>query len=97
MTKSREERLRQLVAEWRSWSVGHAGSEEMEAYVRSMRLCADELDAVLREKNPLQEELLDLITLMPDSQTQEIVDYIMSLRDIRKRRDDDSNSSPSGG
>ena len=49
MSASREERLRQLVAEWRSWSVGHAGSEEMEAYVRSMRLCADELDAVLHE------------------------------------------------
>ena len=39
------------------------------------------------DDNPLQVQLLDLITLMPDSQTQEIVDYIMSLREIRKRRD----------
>jgi hypothetical protein len=33
-----------------------------------------------------QQELLDLITLMPDSQTQEIIDYILSLREIRARR-----------
>lgn len=31
----------------------------------------------------LQTELLDLITLMPDSQTQEIIDYIVELRAIR--------------
>jgi len=37
--------------------------------------------------NPLMRELLDLITLMPDTQTQEIIDYILSLRDIRYRRD----------
>jgi hypothetical protein len=30
-----------------------------------------------------QEQLLDLITLMPDFQTQEIIDYIMDLRRIR--------------
>jgi len=35
----------------------------------------------------LQTELLDLITLMPDSQTQEILDYIVELRAIRARRD----------
>ena len=34
-------------------------------------------------RNILNDELLDLITLMPDSQTQEIIDYIMSLREIR--------------
>lgn len=33
--------------------------------------------------NPLQNELLDLIKLMPDSQTQEIVDFIFSMRAIR--------------
>lgn len=33
--------------------------------------------------NPLQRELLDLITLMPDSQTQDIMDYILSLRASR--------------
>lgn len=37
--------------------------------------------------NPLQHELLDLITLMPDSQTQELIDYIMDLRRIRSERD----------
>lgn len=33
--------------------------------------------------NLLQTELLDLITLMPDSQTQEIIDYILELRKTR--------------
>ena len=33
--------------------------------------------------NPLQHELLDLIKLMPESQTQEIVDFIFSMRAIR--------------
>ena len=33
-----------------------------------------------------QQELLDLITLMPDSQTQEIIDYIMQLKEIRGRK-----------
>lgn len=37
------------------------------------------------QENILTGQLLDLITLMPDSQTQEIVDYIMSLREIRKK------------
>ena len=36
--------------------------------------------------NPLQNQLLDLITLMPDSQTQELVDYIMDLRRIRSQK-----------
>jgi hypothetical protein len=39
-------------------------------------------------ERPLKAELLDLITLMPDTQTQEIIDYIMDLRRIRKVRDD---------
>jgi hypothetical protein len=42
--------------------------------------------------NPLQHELLDLISLMPDSQTQEIVDYITELKRIRKKRDDNSKT-----
>ena len=37
------------------------------------------------QDNILTNQLLDLITLMPDSQTQEIVDYIMSLRETRKK------------
>lgn len=41
-----------------------------------------------QKDNPLQTELLDLITLMPDTQTQEIIDYIMDLRRIRSNRDD---------
>jgi hypothetical protein len=36
------------------------------------------------EKPDLQHELFDLITLMPDSQTQEIVDYIAQLRAARR-------------
>ncbi len=34
-------------------------------------------------ETPLQGELLDLITLMPNSQTQEIIDYILTLRKAR--------------
>ena len=46
------------------------------------------------EKTILTGELLDLITLMPDSQTREIVDYIMSLRTLRLRN---QNLSSVGG
>ena len=53
--------------------------------------CADEWRRRSQEEHAqecingtLQEELLDLITLMPDSQTQEIIDYIQQLRYIRK-------------
>jgi len=42
-------------------------------------------DELIRRSGNLQHELLDLITLMPDSQTDEIVDYISSLRRTRKR------------
>jgi len=45
-------------------------------------------------ENPLQKELLDLITLMPDTQTQEIIDYILDLRRIRGRRDAASEHAP---
>ena len=38
------------------------------------------------KKRDLTHELLDLITLMPDSQTQEIMDYITSLRETRSRK-----------
>lgn len=37
------------------------------------------------ERNPLQHELLDLIKLMPDSQTDEIMDFIRTLREARAR------------
>lgn len=50
-----------------------------------VRDCARHLLSFVGD-NPLQVELLDLITLMPDSQTQEIVDYIAQLREIRSRR-----------
>ena len=36
-------------------------------------------------RRPFQDELFDLIKLMPDSQTQEIVDYIAALREIRSK------------
>ncbi len=35
------------------------------------------------DENPLERELFDLLTLMPDSQTQKIIDYILLLRQIR--------------
>lgn len=35
---------------------------------------------------PLMPELLDLVTLMPDTQTQEIIDYIVALREARGMR-----------
>lgn len=35
--------------------------------------------------NPLETELFDLIKLMPDSQTQKIVDFILEMRAIRKQ------------
>lgn len=40
---------------------------------------------LVERRENLQRELLDLITLMPDSQTQEIVDYILKLRQIRQQ------------
>jgi len=43
--------------------------------------------------NILQGELLDLISLMPDSQTQEIIDHITELRAIRKRHADSKTDS----
>jgi len=43
-------------------------------------------------KGDLMHELLDLITLMPDTQTQEIIDYIMGLRAARKLRDANPDS-----
>lgn len=45
------------------------------------------------KQNPLMNELLDLIKLMPDHQTQEIIDFIMKMREIRKRRDADKKIS----
>lgn len=42
------------------------------------------------KKNPLMSELFDLITLMPDSQTDEIIMYIRQLREARGMR----NSTP---
>lgn len=48
----------------------------------------------LTKTNPLQRELLELITLMPDSQTQEIIDYINALRAIRNENDNPKTSIP---
>jgi hypothetical protein len=49
----------------------------------AMRAILDEYLGKACTDNPLQNQLLDLITLMPDFQTQEIIDYIMDLRRIR--------------
>ena len=43
-------------------------------------------------ENPLTNQLLDLIKLMPDSQTQEIVDFIMSMREIRGKHASNQSS-----
>jgi hypothetical protein len=96
VTQAQRETLTKLVAELRAMTAGHDG------YVYEPKLKA--LDAILRDHarlteerelarvkagdNPLQFQLLDLITLMPDSQTQDIIDYIMDLRAARKRRDE---------
>ena len=40
----------------------------------------------------LQHELLGLITLMPDSQTKELVDYILGLKAGRRMKDADSDT-----
>jgi hypothetical protein len=52
------------------------------------------------KKNPLMNELFDLITLMPDSQTDEIILYIRQLREARGMRNslnlrgDEKNQNP---
>jgi hypothetical protein len=40
------------------------------------------------QEDILTHQLLDLISLMPDTQTQEILDYITTLREIRKKHAD---------
>jgi hypothetical protein len=42
-------------------------------------------------RNALENELFDLITLMPDNQTQRIIDYILTLRTIRAAQSNDTN------
>jgi hypothetical protein len=53
------------------------------------------------ERNPLQGELFDLITLMPDTQVDEILTYIATLREARARQrasasPDTAESEPRG-
>ena len=60
----------------------------------AMRAVLEEYLGKACTDNPLQNQLLDLITLMPDSQTQEIVDYILSLREIRAGHRAASDGSP---
>jgi hypothetical protein len=55
--------------------------------VRAWIECPECIEKRQRD-NPLQLELLDLITLMPDTQTQDIIDYIEGLRATRKKRDE---------
>ena len=52
------------------------------------KLIICDVSLVNPDYNPLQHELLDLIKLMPDTQTQEIIDFIMEMRAIRKKRDE---------
>ncbi len=81
-----------LTAELAAAQATLARVREWASLGRLSYLDRQELDAILnppateptpRSGNPLQHELLDLITLMPDSQTQEIIDYIMQLRAAR--------------
>lgn len=67
-------------------------SEEWQGAAAKCRDRYFELENKIRGKNPLQDQLFDLITLMPDSQTQELVDYIIELRDIRRKEYEDSRS-----
>lgn len=46
----------------------------------------DAAQAQVAERKDLTHELLDLITLMPDSQTDEIVAYITQLMEARRAR-----------
>jgi len=55
--------------------------------VRACIECPECIEKKYKQDNPLQHELLDLITLMPDTQTEEIINYIMKLREIRRERD----------
>jgi len=60
----------------------------MDAYIA----LKDRYISMIRGNLPLQHELLDLITLMPDSQTDEIINYILELRETRKMRDANSKT-----
>ena len=68
------ETMRSTSNEW--GTANRAGYAAMRAVLEGhlTRACTD---------NPLQNQLLDLITLMPNSQIQEIVDYIFALRVAR--------------
>jgi len=59
------------------------GNEDVAAAIDA---ALKEIDRLTARANNLQHELLDLITLMPDTQTQEIIDYIVELRAIRARK-----------
>ena len=52
---------------------------------RGLKAIAEALKATKAPERDLQHELLDLITLMPDSQTDEIAKYICELRRTRGR------------
>jgi hypothetical protein len=61
-------------------------TSELVARIRaSLRLPPAQEPEDERPLNKLQHELLDLITLMPDSQTDDIVRYITELRHTRGR------------
>lgn len=81
----------------RSREHNHAGQTNLDAYNDGKHMALEECIADLLASlggvegaklsdNPLTAQLLDLITLMPDSQTDEIVTYITELRAIRQLR-----------
>lgn len=79
--------MKHYIDEWRAmaYAVLKRLNELESEYMRMEELTRD---------NPLQRELLDLITLMPDHQTQEIIDYINALRAIRNENDNPKTSIP---
>ena len=78
--------LKMLLADIEEYQrINHLGGEQNQSQVVARAAIANAEKDV--QRNPLQHELLDLITLMPDSQTQELIDYILELRRIRATRD----------
>ena len=95
---ARAEVIEVLKAGYRSRDPGRSAAEKRRDVIGLAIVChlnhydtEDEAIEVTRltaaSKKDLQHELLDLITLMPDTQTQAIVEYIGKLRQARAVRD----------
>jgi hypothetical protein len=80
-------RLLALVEKWRRLANNAHPMAISRETRETLRQCADELAALLppvgQPANPLQSELLDLIKLMPDSQVDEILSFVGTLREAK--------------